>query len=134
MNARAQLTRSANGAFEGWRAPLASVPHRREIAAGLRRLVELAAKSSTQGVSNRVPLRRPEIQRNCALLLALAQDLEQPRDVEPNGVRLASRLVSDVSSPAFAIGPQREELHRAVSRARTALQLAERSGGYRMKT
>ena len=103
-------------------------PQRCEIAAGLRRLVELAGESNRRTVSNRVPLRRREIRENRGLLLALAGDLEQPGEVQPRGVRLACRLVSDVSSPAFAIGPQHEELRRAASQARTALQLAEPQG------
>src|SRR5262245_1298645 len=120
----ARLTTPADGGRDR-NSRLASVSHRREVASGLRRMVKLAAESSCCGASSRVPLRRREILQNRSLLLALAQDLEQPGSVQPHGVRLASRLVEDVSSPAFAVGPRSEELDRAVRQARTALHLAE---------
>lgn len=102
-------------------AELVSERHRHDIAVGLRRLVELAQRPHCRG---HVPLRRRAIAEARGQLLALAAELEGEREVQLRGVIYASRLVEDVSSPAYAVSAEPEDLGRAVRHARTALVLS----------
>jgi hypothetical protein len=99
---------------------LVSERHRRDVAAGLRRLLEVAQRPQSRRL---VPLRREAIAEARDQLLALAVELEDESDVQPRGVIYASRLVEDVSSPAYALSAEPEDLGRAVRHARTALVL-----------
>ena len=102
-------------------AQLVSQRHRRDIAAGLRRLVELAQRPHPR---RQVPLRRAAIADARGQLLALADEMEAEPEVQPRGVIYASRLVEDIRSPAYAVSPEPEDLGRAARHARTALVLS----------
>lgn len=101
-------------------ARLLSPGYRRTIATGLRRLVDLAEKQATLA---HVPLRRQAIRESSDELLSLANEVEYEAEIRARGVILASRLVDDASSPAYAADSEPGDLIRAVKQARTALLL-----------
>jgi hypothetical protein len=94
--------------------------YRRRLAEGLRLRVATATGPRRQP-RLQMPLRRSEIRENRELLLQLARDLERADEVRPRGLILASRLVTDASSPLYVNG--REGLEVEVRQARAALHL-----------
>ena len=73
---------------------------------GLARCVRLAVWEAEAGVSAlRVsprPVRREEVLCCREVLLALSERLERPGPAGPEGVAIAERLLTDLSSPLFA--------------------------------
>src|SRR5262249_55852948 len=98
---------------------LVSIEHRRTVAGGLRHLVELVEHPCGRRA---VPLRKQAVTDSRGQLLALAGGLQELEEVRPRGVILASRLVDNASSPAFAVSREREDLGHAVRYARAALR------------
>jgi hypothetical protein len=101
---------------------LGSAATRSRLAVALRGAVEMANGHHAPLISTR--LRRPEIQANEDLLLALADRL---RDGEPLGVAglaMTARLVHDHSSPMYRAGGS---LRDALSEAITALERGHRT-------
>jgi len=100
---------------------ITSLRSRRKLAANLNRTLrkaELPQASFTAAV----PLQRHEILSARSEIERLAKDLVAPGDVEPRGVLLVHRLLTDGSSPFYTPGAE-GELGRAVRHAHAALLL-----------
>jgi uncharacterized protein YecE (DUF72 family) len=102
---------------------LLAAHHREQCAQALRDLVEEAQRSHPSFFSANLRVQRFVIRENQALILTLAQELEELAVVNPRGVILADRLVQDGESPAYAYpNEDHGELARAVQEARAALK------------
>jgi hypothetical protein len=103
--------------------------YRRGLAERLEHIVDVArAPDWLNCRSARVPLRRREIRQNRPLLLALSRDLVEEAKVQPRGVILTDRLLSDGCSPLYEgellfATEGRPSVELAVRHARAALQL-----------
>lgn len=102
---------------------LVSPHHREQTAQALRDLVEEAQRDHPSFVNANLRVQRYAI-RNCqALILTLASEVEELAVVNPQGVILAERLVTDGESPAYAYPYEDHgQLERAVEQARAALK------------
>jgi hypothetical protein len=99
--------------------------HRAKSAKALRELVEEADEHHASMFSADLKVNRLAIRSSKVEVLSLARDLEELPDVDPRGVILADRLVTDGESPAYIPGSYMEDngqLARAVERAREALK------------
>jgi hypothetical protein len=122
-----------NGASDGSpvvlvrRARLLHRRNRASIAASLRRLIDAARVNEPNFFAARLQLKVREVLANAALILTLADELEQEGSVSPRGVILADRLITDGDSPVYGPDPihhpPRETVESAVKHARAALHL-----------
>jgi hypothetical protein len=98
-------------------------PHHRELCAkALRDLVEEAQKPAASLFNANLRVKRLAIRENQALILTLARELEELPAVDPRGVILADRLVTDGASPVYGIAEDEGQILAAVERAREALK------------
>ena len=98
-------------------------PHHRELCAkALRELVEEAEKPAASLFNANLRVKRLPIRQNQALILTLARELEELPEVNPVGVILADRLVTDGGSPVYGIEPDDGEILAAVEHAREVLK------------
>ena len=105
---------------------LGSAGARSRLATALRGAVDLA--SGHHQPLTRTRLRRPEIQENEGLLLALADRLRGPERLGVQGLALAARLVDDRSSPLYRSGPG-GSLSETASEALAALERGHWTAG-----
>jgi hypothetical protein len=109
------------------RARLLSRRYRSAIAASLRSLVKAARGRERNLFRAQIPLREDQVLENGPLILTLAEDLEQADRVNPRGIILADRLITDGDSPIYGPvplhRPPEESVESAVKRARVALHL-----------
>jgi len=101
---------------------LTSRRRRAGLAQGIRNLID-AAEEPRRGYTSAVPLNRGEVLRERAFLLELAADLVSEDELNPRGIALVDRLLTDGSSPVYSPGPK-GDLHRALIHARAAMHLA----------
>ncbi len=80
---------------------LADAPMRRSLAADLRRAVEHAERMESRSRLSAVMLEPARVRAGRASILRLAQRLEQPTPVSPQGVALAQVLLTDATSPLY---------------------------------
>jgi hypothetical protein len=99
---------------------LLSRRHRARTAKALRELVEESTHRAPSLFNANVPVQARAVWQNAELILALADELERLDSVDPRGVILTDRLLTDGASPAYA-PEDHGELARAVERARQAL-------------
>jgi hypothetical protein len=98
-------------------------PRQRELAAkALRGLIEEAQRPAPSFFNANLRVRRFAVRENQALILTLAQELEELPAVNPRGVILADRLVRDGESPVYGIDEDHGQIRVAVERAREALK------------
>jgi hypothetical protein len=109
------------------RARLISRRYRAAIASALRKLVSSARRRDLNMFVAEIPLRADQVRETEPLILTLAEELEHEETVNPRGVILADRLVTDGDSPVYApiplSRPPEETVESAVKRARAALHL-----------
>jgi hypothetical protein len=103
---------------------LGSPATRARLAAALRRAVATANGQHPPLISTR--LRRPVIQENEDLLLALADRLGDGGSLGVSGLGMTARLVADHSSPMYRAGAS---LPDVLSEALTALDRGHRTAG-----
>lgn len=96
---------------------------RRQLAAGLRRLVKQAREPAQSPWIVTVPLNRRQVEEASELLLLLAARLEDAEEPCPRAVALASFLLSDPFSPANLLFDDSDDPLNSSDRATTA-QLA----------
>jgi hypothetical protein len=104
---------------------LLSARHRARSAKALRELVEEAQQPRPSFFNANLRVQRLVIREDQALILTLARELEELALVNPRGVILADRLVTDGESPAYSTGAAIEDhgkLALEVERARAALK------------
>ncbi len=82
---------------------LLAVRRRRTLAAGLERLVA-KAKRRPSGSSAALPIDRGEVLRASPLLLQLSERLRGSHAVNPRGVAMVDRLLTDGASPILSPG------------------------------
>ena len=104
--------------------------YRATVAAALRRLVNAARQRRPGRLDPYAPIRGRQVLELEPLLLALANELEGEKQVNPRGVILADRLIRDGTSPVYWRGDMsisaesaRRSLELAVRHARAALYL-----------
>jgi hypothetical protein len=98
-------------------------PHHREVCArALRDLVDEAQRPAASLFNANLRVKRLAIRENQALILTLARELEELPAVDPRGVILADRLVTDGASPVYGIAEDDGQILAAVERAREALK------------
>ena len=99
-------------------------PHNRaEVAKALRDLIEEAAQDHPSFFNANLRVQRYPIRDNAESILSLARELEGPEAVNPLGVIMADRLVTDGASPAYAYPAEDHgEIARAVEETRAALK------------
>jgi hypothetical protein len=95
--------------------------HRARSARALRNLVTESTHRAPSLLNANLPIQARAVWENAELILALAQELEELPSVDPRGVILTDRLLTDGASPAYAT-EDHGELARAVERARAALK------------
>jgi hypothetical protein len=100
---------------------LVSRRHRAHSAKALRQLVTESTRRSPSLLNANLPIQARAVWENAELILALAKELEDSPAVDPRGVILTDRLLTDGASPAYA-SEDHGELGRAVERARAALR------------
>jgi hypothetical protein len=104
---------------------LLSARHRANSAKALRELVEEAQQPRASLFNANLRVQRVLIRENQALILTLARELEELAVVNPRGVILADRLITDGESPVYTTESPIEEhgqLVREVERARATLK------------
>jgi hypothetical protein len=89
---------------------------------GLRNLVD-AAEEPARALSSAIPVQRKQILHERGFLLQLALDLESDDDVNPRGVALLERLLTDGGSPFYMPAPE-GTLRDALTHAHAAMHLA----------
>ncbi len=94
--------------------------HRGVIADSLEEVILLARNGTGAMRSARAPIARHEVRAAAPALLELARDLRECPEVEPRGVVLAGRLLTDGTGPLYVYG-QNDALWRAVREADAAL-------------
>jgi hypothetical protein len=102
---------------------LLSARHRARSAKALRELVEEAQQPRPSFFNANLRVQRTVIREDQALILA--RELEERALVNPRGVILADRLITDGESPAYSTGAAIEDhgkLAHEVERARAALR------------
>jgi hypothetical protein len=108
------------------RARLISRRYRSKVAAALRKLIDAARRHDRNPFVARILLLEDEVLRSAALILTLADELEDEEKISPRGVILAERLITDGSSPVYLAMPHQrgvETVESAVKHARAALHL-----------
>ncbi len=100
---------------------LVSRRHRAHSAKALRELVTESTRRSPSLLNANLPIQARAVWENAELILALAEELEDSPAVDPRGVILTDRLLTDGASPAYA-PEDHGALARAVERARAALR------------
>jgi hypothetical protein len=109
------------------RARLLSRRYRSKVADALRKLIEAARRRDRNPFVARIPLREEDVLDSEPLILTLADELEREETVNPRGVILAERLVTDGGSPVYWSSPVErrkvESVESAVRHARVALHL-----------
>jgi len=103
---------------------LVSPRHRAKSAKALRELVEEAQRPRASLFNANLRVQRGLIRENQPLILTLARELEELPVVNPIGVILADRLISDGESPVYTTESSIDEhgqLVREVERARETL-------------
>lgn len=88
------------------------------LAASIQNLLD-AAEEPRRGLTSAVPIRRQAILAERELLLSLAAELEIQDDLQPKGIALLERLLTDGESPVYLEG----NLHEELGRVRAALHL-----------
>jgi hypothetical protein len=114
-----------SGEGKGRARQLTSARHRAKSAKALRELVDEAQQPRASLFNANLRVQRVLIRENQALLLTLARELEELAIVNPRGVILADRLITDGESPVYTTESAIEEggrLVRDVERAREALK------------
>jgi len=104
---------------------LLSARHRANSAKALKELVEEAQQPRASLFNANLRVQRVLIRENQALILTLARELEELAVVNPRGVILADRLITDGESPVYTTESPIEEhgqLVREVERARATLK------------
>jgi hypothetical protein len=104
---------------------LLSARHRARSAKALRELIEEAQQPRASFFNANLRVQRLVIREDQALILTLARELEELALVNPRGVILADRLITDGESPAYSTGSVIEDhgkLAHEVERARAALK------------
>jgi hypothetical protein len=104
---------------------LLSARHRAKSAKALRELVEEAQQPRASLFNANLRVQRVLIRENQALILTLARELEELPLVNPRGVILADRLITDGESPVYTTESAIEDhgkLVREVERARAELK------------
>jgi hypothetical protein len=99
--------------------------HRAKSARALRDLIKEADEHHASIFTADLKVNRLAIRNSKIEVLTLARELEELAVVNPRGVILADRLVTDGESPAYITGAFEEDngqLVRAVERARAALK------------
>jgi hypothetical protein len=100
---------------------LVSSRHRARSAKALRDLVTESTHRSPSLLNANLPIQARAVWENAELILALAEEVEELPSVNPRGMILTDRLLTDGASPAYAV-EDHGELARAVERARAALK------------
>jgi hypothetical protein len=100
---------------------LLSRRHRAQSAKALRGLVKESTRRAPGLFNATLPVEARAVWENAELILALAEELEQLPSVDPRGVILCDRLLTDGRSPAYAV-EDHGQLARAVKKAREALK------------
>jgi hypothetical protein len=100
---------------------LVSRRHRARSAKALRELVTESTRRAPSLFNANLPIQARAVWENAELILALAQELEELPSVDPRGMILTDRLLTDGASPAYAT-EDHGELVTAVERARQALK------------
>jgi hypothetical protein len=100
---------------------LVSRRHRARSAKALKDLVEESTRRAPGLFNATLPVNAGAVWENAELILALASELEELPSVDPRGVILTDRLLTDGASPAYAPEDQ-GQLASAVERAREALK------------
>ena len=95
--------------------------HRRQTAKALRDLVGESTRRAPSLLNANLPVQARAVWDNAELILALADDLEEMPSVDPRGVILCDRLLTDGGSPAYA-PEDHGQLIKAVQQAREALK------------
>lgn len=106
-------------------AQLLSGRHRAKSAKALRELVEEAQQPRASLFNANLRVQRGLIRENQALILTLARELQELAVVNPRGVILADRLITDGESPVYTTESAIEDhgkLVREVERARETLK------------
>jgi hypothetical protein len=80
---------------------LSSPRFRAGLARSIRNVID-AAEEPARGPSAAVPLERRQILNERERLLQLAEDLESSDRLEPRGLALVERLLTDGNSPVYA--------------------------------
>ena len=107
---------------------LLSRGYRSQIADSLRKLLGEARRNERPVFTARLQIKAREILGSEPLILTLADELEQEETVNPCGVILAERLISEGTSPVYGPDPihhpPEETVESAVKHARAALHLS----------
>ena len=104
---------------------LVSPEHRAKCAKALRDLLEEAFRPHSSFLNANLKVQRQVIREHRQLILTLADEVEQLPVVNPRGVILADRLVTDGESPMYFpehLTEDHGEVVTAVERAREALK------------
>ena len=104
---------------------LMSESHRAKSAKALRDLVKEADEHHSSFFNANLKVQRQVIRENKILILTLAKELEDLPEVNPRGVILADRLVTDGESPVYFpeyLIEDHGEVVEAVEQARAALK------------
>jgi hypothetical protein len=101
---------------------LVSRRHRRQTAKALRDLVQESTHRSPSLLNANLPIEARAVWTNAERILALADQLEEAPEVDPRGVILCDRLLTDGASPAYA-AEDHGQLGAAVESAREALEV-----------
>jgi len=75
--------------------------NQQRVARDLRRVIDYADKRASGRVVSSVVIDAPVVRRGRWALTELAEQLERAGDVDPHGVVLAQKLLSDAQSPLF---------------------------------
>jgi hypothetical protein len=109
------------------RARLLNRRYRSAVASALRRLIDAARRNEPNLFAARLRLKVTDVLDSEPLFLTLADELEQEERVNPRGVILADRLITDGDSPVYGPTPihhpPEETVESAVKRARAALHM-----------
>ena len=100
---------------------LVSRRHRGRSAKALRDLVQESTRRAPGLFNATLPVNARAVWANAELILALASELDELPSVDPRGMILTDRLLTDGASPVYAIEDQ-GQLAAAVERAREALK------------
>lgn len=94
---------------------------RRQFAAGLERLLA-EADSGPRGFTSKVPIARAAIHDSRGDLETIVERLKAPAYISPQGVAMASLLLTDGASPCYGKDPaSSQELRRALEAAVEAI-------------
>lgn len=101
--------------------------YRMSVAKALRKLVAAARQNKPNFFAAKLHIKRVDVLDNEALILTLADELEDETHLSPRGVILADRLVRDGDSPVYWPDPVNhrceQTVESAVKHARAALHM-----------